>query len=64
MESLYPDHPESLEGKRSEIRELLNMIVIQQRNLRRDIETDWPEAEEMANALIHELKKEYPIEGN
>ena len=57
MESLFPDHPESLEGKRSEVRELLNMIVVQQRNLRRGIETDWPEAEDMANELINDLKK-------
>jgi len=62
MESLFPDHPESLEGKRSEVMELLNMIVVQQRNLRRGIELDWPEAEEMANELINDLKKEYHVE--
>jgi hypothetical protein len=49
MESLYPANPESLENKRSQISELLNMIVVQQRNLRREIEIVWPNAEEMAN---------------
>jgi hypothetical protein len=61
MESLYPAQPESLETKRSEIRELLNMIVVQQRNLRREIESDWPQAEKMASELIGELTKEYSI---
>jgi hypothetical protein len=38
------------------------MIVVQQRNLRRDFESDLPRAEEMANELINDLKKEYHIE--
>jgi hypothetical protein len=38
------------------------MIVVQQRNLRRDIEKPWKMAEEMANALIQDLKTEYHIE--
>ncbi len=62
MENLYPANPESLENKRSEIRELLNMVVVQQRNLRNDIEGKWPQAEEMANALVNDFKKEYHIE--
>ena len=61
-ENLYPANPESLESKRSEIRELLNMVVVQQRNLRNEIEGDWPQAEEMANELINDFKKEYHIE--
>ncbi len=61
-ESLYPANPESLENKRSEIRELLNMVIVQQRNLRKDLATEWPQAEEMANELINDLKKEYPVE--
>ncbi|MDQ3016322.1 MAG: hypothetical protein M3R25_06360 [Bacteroidota bacterium] len=61
-ENLFPANPESLENKRSEIRELLNMVVVQQRNLRNEIESDWPQAEEMANELIKDFKKEYHIE--
>ena len=61
MENLYPANPESLENKRSEIRELLNMVVVQQRNLRNDIEGKWPQAEEMANTLISDFKKEYHL---
>ncbi len=62
IENLYPANPESLESKRNEIRELLNMVTVQQRNLRRDLETDWPQAEAMANELILGFKKEYDIE--
>jgi hypothetical protein len=60
MESLFPANPESLENRRSEIRALLNMVVIQQRNLRHSMETDYPQAEQMAIELINEFKKEYP----
>jgi len=62
IESLYPAKPESLENKRSEIRSLLNMVIVQQRNMRRDLETDWPDAEVMANELVNDIKKEYHIE--
>jgi hypothetical protein len=59
IEGLYPYSPESLENKRSEIREMLNMIVVQQRNLQRDIDVQWKQAEELAIELINDLKKEY-----
>jgi hypothetical protein len=62
MESLYPAHPESLENKRAEIREFLNIIVVQQRNLQREIEDPWKEAEVMAYELMNDLRKEYHIE--
>jgi hypothetical protein len=62
MENLYPENPESLENKRNEIRKLLNMVVVQQRNLRKEIESDWPLAEKMANELVNNFKKEYHIE--
>jgi hypothetical protein len=61
-ESLYPVNPESLENKRPEIKEMLNMIIVQQRNLRVDIDIRWKEAEELAIELINDLKKEYHIE--
>ncbi|MBS1658991.1 MAG: hypothetical protein JST18_12960 [Bacteroidetes bacterium] len=59
IENLYPSNPESLENKRSEVRDLLNMVVVQQRNLQRDIDSPWKHAEEMATELISDLKKEY-----
>jgi len=59
IENLYPVNPESLENKRNEVRELLNMIVVQQRNLRREVTDDWLRAEQMSEELINELKKEY-----
>ena len=62
IENLLLTNRESLETKRNEIREFLNMVVVQQRNLRREVMIDWPEAEQMANALINDLKKEYHIE--
>jgi len=62
IEGLFPNNPESLENKRSEIKEMLNMIVVQQRNLQRDIDVKWKQAEELAVELINDLKKEYHIE--
>lgn len=62
MELLYPSNPESLENKRSDIREMLNMIVVQQRNLRRDINVTWKQAEELAVKLMNDLKKQYHID--
>lgn len=62
LEHLYTPNPESLENKRDEIREMLNMIIVQQRNLRRSIDILWKQAEELAIELINELKKQYHIE--
>jgi hypothetical protein len=62
IENLYPANPESLESKRSEIRELLNMVVVQQRNLQKESDNDWPQAEKMANELVNDFKKEYHLE--
>jgi hypothetical protein len=60
-EELYTYNTGSLENKRNEVREMLNMIIVQQRNLRRDIDVTWKLAEELAIELINELKKEYHI---
>lgn len=60
MESLYIN-TEPLENKRNEAREMLNMAIVQQRNLRRDVEVTWEQAEELAVELIDDLKKEYGI---
>jgi hypothetical protein len=52
----------SLENKREEIRELLNMVVVQQRNLRQNNQDRFPKAIALANELINDLKKEYHLE--
>ena len=51
----------SLETRRVEIRELLNMAVVQQRNLRFN-EIRLMRAKDLATELITDLKKEYHIE--
>ena len=50
----------SLENKRTEIRELLNMTVVQQRNLRYN-DGRLQRAKVLANELINDLKKEYHL---
>src|SRR5688572_7719798 len=60
-ENLYAAEPESLENKRSEVRKMLNMIIVQQRNLRLDIDSPWKQAEGLAIELINDLKKEYHL---
>ena len=55
-------HAESLENKRAEIRELLNMVVVQQRNFQLNIDVSWKQAAALAIELINDLKKEYHIE--
>jgi hypothetical protein len=62
MENLFANYTGSLEDKKNEIREMLNMTIVQQRNLRRDIDVTWKLAEELAIELIIELKKEYHIQ--
>lgn len=51
----------SLENKRVELRELLNMSIVQQRNLRFN-DTRLAVAKTLATELIVEFKKEYDIE--
>lgn len=51
----------SLENKREKIRELLNMVVVQQRNLQFQINTRWQNAQSLATELINDLKKEYHL---
>ena len=52
----------SLENKREKINEMLNMVVVQQRNLRLQIATRWKEAQLLAIELISDIKKEYHLE--
>ena len=53
---------ESLENKREKITELLNMVVVQQRNLRLQMNSRWTRAQALAVELINDLKKEYHTE--
>jgi len=62
IEQLSSHNSESLESKRAEIKELLNMVVVQQRNFQRNIDVSWKEAEDLAIELINDLKEEYHIE--
>jgi hypothetical protein len=52
---------ESLENKRGKINELLNMVVVQQRNFQFQINTRWLQAQTLATELISDLKKEYHL---
>jgi len=52
----------SLENKREKIAEMLNMVVVQQRNLRLQSYTRWQRAKTLATELISDLKKEYHVE--
>ncbi|MBP6687163.1 MAG: hypothetical protein KA160_04825 [Lacibacter sp.] len=61
-ENYFSVKTESMENKRKEIREMLNMTVVQQRNLRYGIDTRYILAKELANELIGDLKKEYHLQ--
>ncbi len=50
------------EFKKETIREMLNMAIVQQRNLRFNIDIRLIPAMELANELISDLKKEYRLE--
>ena len=53
---------ESLENKREKVKELLNMVVVQQRNFQFQINTRWQQAQALATELISDLKKEYHLQ--
>ena len=52
---------ESLENKRDDINEMLNMVIVQQRNIRFNNER-LQRAKELANELITDFNKEYHLE--
>ncbi|MDZ4809183.1 MAG: hypothetical protein SGI96_13085 [Bacteroidota bacterium] len=52
-----------MENKRDTITKMLNIVVVQQRNLRFN-DGRLQQAWELANELINELKREYHIESN
>lgn len=59
--NFFSSEIESLEIERNEIREMLNMVVVQQRNLRFN-DARLQQAKELANELINNLEKEYHLE--
>jgi len=59
-EGFFTAKTASLENKRTVIRELLNMTVVQQRNLRYN-DGRLQRAKILANELINDLKKEYHL---
>lgn len=59
-ENYFAVKTEPLENKRDEIREMLNMIVVQQRNILFN-EGRLQRAEELAVELIRDLQKEYHL---
>ena len=60
-ETLFSYKTGSLENKRGKIGELLNMVVVQQRNFQFQINTRWQNAQSHATELITDLKKEYHL---
>ncbi len=60
-ENFFSSKIESMENKRGEIKEMLNMTVVQQRNLRFN-DTRLLIAKKVASELISQFKKEYHLE--
>ncbi|MEO6612718.1 MAG: hypothetical protein ABIT05_08570 [Chitinophagaceae bacterium] len=61
-ELLFSNKTVSLENKREKIKEFLNMVIVQQRNLLFQINTRWQHARALATELVKDLKKEYHFE--
>jgi len=61
QENFFSIKTEPLENKRKEISEMLNMTVVQQRNLRFN-NARLQRTKELASELISDFKKEYKIE--
>ena len=61
-ERLFSYKTLSLENKREKIMELLNMVVVQQRNFRTQISNRLRPAQALATELMNDLKKEYHLD--
>jgi hypothetical protein len=61
-ESFFSYKTASLENKREKIMELLNWVVVQQRNFRNQVSNRLNPAQALATELISDLKKEYHFE--
>jgi len=60
-EAFFSYNTESLENKREKIKEMLNMVVVQQRNLQYQRDTRWQHAQALATELINDIKNEYSL---
>jgi hypothetical protein len=60
-ESFFSSKTGSLENKREKIMEMLNMVIVNQRNHRSQV-NDFSEASILAAEIINTLKKEYHLE--
>jgi hypothetical protein len=60
-DNFYSVKVASMENKRSEIKEMLNMVIVQQRNIRFN-DDRLHRTTELASELISDLRKEYKIE--
>lgn len=60
-ESFFSSKTGSLENKREKIMEMLNMVIVNQRNHRIQV-NDFSEASILAAEIINTLKKEYHLE--
>jgi hypothetical protein len=61
-ESFFSYKIGSLENKRGKIMEMLNMVIVNQRNHRQQVNTTFSEAPLLAAEIIATLKKEYHLE--
>jgi hypothetical protein len=61
-ESFFSYKTESLENKREKIMEMLNMVIVNQRNNRTQVKNNLNQAKLLAAEIINTLKKEYHLE--
>ena len=61
-ERFFSSKTGSLENKREKIIEMLNMVIVNQRNHRGQVNESFSEASILAAEIINTLKKEYHLE--
>jgi hypothetical protein len=61
-ESFFSSKTGSLENKREKIMEMLNMVIVNQRNNRTQVNNNLNQAKLLAAEIINTLKKEYDLE--
>ena len=61
-ESFFSSKTGSLENKREKIMEMLNMVIVSQRNHRLQVNTNFSDASLLAAEIIKTLQKEYDLE--
>jgi hypothetical protein len=61
-ESFFSSKTGPLENKREKIMEMLNMVIVNQRNHRSQVNESFSEASILAAEIINTLKKEYHLE--